>query len=104
MHYAQKNYKVINICNSLGIIKRILLVSETPQAFNYSEALSLSILFFDAQRSGLLPVNNPIPWRNDSAVDDHGDNGEDLSGGWYNGELFPYLNHGIEIQIVPQPP
>lgn len=53
--------------------------------FNYSEALSLSILFYDAQRSGVLPADNPISWRSDSAVDDHGDYGEDLSGGWYNG-------------------
>ncbi|XP_061196701.1 uncharacterized protein LOC133204978 [Saccostrea echinata] len=58
--------------------------SETMAGFNYSEALSLSILFFDTQRSGILPANNPISWRNDSAVDDHGDKGEDLSGGWYD--------------------
>lgn len=50
---------------------------------DYSQAMSLSILFYDAQRSGRLPANNPIPWRGDSAVND-GDNGHDLSGGWYD--------------------
>lgn len=52
--------------------------------YDYAKALGLSILFYDAQRSGRLPANNPIPWRGDSAVND-GDNGHDLSGGWYDG-------------------
>ena len=46
--------------------------------------MALSILFYDAQRSGRLPGNNPISWRGDSAVNDNGD-GHDLSGGWYDG-------------------
>ena len=52
--------------------------------YDYGKALGLSILFYDAQRSGRLPANNPIPWRGDSAVNDN-DNGKDLSGGWYDG-------------------
>ena len=56
--------------------------------YDYGKALGLSILFFDAQRSGRLPANNPIPWRGDSAVNDHGDGNHDLSGGWYDGKLF----------------
>merc|ERR1712137_1191570 len=51
--------------------------------YNYGDALGMSILFYDAQRSGRLPSNNPIPWRGDSAVDDN-DGGHDLSGGWYD--------------------
>ncbi|XP_045162577.2 endoglucanase A-like [Mercenaria mercenaria] len=51
--------------------------------YNYQEALKLSILFYDAQRSGRLPANNPISWRQDSAVNDGAD-GHDLSGGWYD--------------------
>lgn len=55
-----------------------------------------SILFYEAQRSGKLPPDNRIPWRADSALHDRGDNGEDLTGGWYDGmrlvmsdDLFP---------------
>ncbi|KAK3104404.1 hypothetical protein FSP39_001319, partial [Pinctada imbricata] len=66
---------------------------------DYGKALALSILFYDAQRSGRLPPNNPVPWRGDSAVDDHGDNGVDLSGGWYDG-----LEHfGAAGQLPPSP-
>ena len=52
--------------------------------YDYNEALSKSILFYEAQRSGKLPANNRIPWRGDSALKDQGQMGEDLTGGWYD--------------------
>lgn len=55
--------------------------------YNYTHALSLSFLFFEAQRSGYLPSNNRIPWRRNSATGDRGINGEDLSGGYYDGNI-----------------
>ena len=54
--------------------------------YNYAEVLQKSILFYEAQRSGKLPANNRIPWRGDSALRDHGAEGQDLTGGWYDGE------------------
>ncbi|XP_020289295.1 uncharacterized protein LOC109857421 [Pseudomyrmex gracilis] len=50
----------------------------------YARALELSFLFFEAQRSGKLPKDNRIPWRGDSAMNDRGHDGEDLTGGYYN--------------------
>jgi endoglucanase len=47
-------------------------------AKNYADALGKSILFYDAQRSGKLPANNPIHWRGDSALNDC------VPGGWYD--------------------
>lgn len=52
---------------------------------NYAEVLELSLLFYEAQRSGKLPRDNRIPWRGDSALNDRGLNGEDLTGGYYDG-------------------
>ncbi|XP_034183519.2 endoglucanase E-4 isoform X2 [Osmia lignaria lignaria] len=52
---------------------------------NYAEVLELSLLFYEAQRSGKLPRDNRIPWRGDSALNDRGPNGEDLTGGYYDG-------------------
>lgn len=37
---------------------------------NYKEALTKSLIFLEAQRSGKLPSNNRVPWRGDSALDD----------------------------------
>ena len=54
--------------------------------YNLNEVLEKSILFYEAQRSGKLPAGNRIPWRGDSALNDRGSNGEDLTGGWYDGK------------------
>ncbi|XP_052061794.1 endoglucanase E-4-like [Mytilus californianus] len=52
--------------------------------YDYRKVLELSILFYEAQRSGKLPSNNRIPFRGDSALGDKGLSGEDLTGGWYD--------------------
>ena len=62
------------------------LPSNSPT--NYKEVLRLSLLFYEAQRSGRLPVDNRIPWRGDSALEDKGQNGEDLTGGYYDASDF----------------
>ena len=46
--------------------------------------LGLSILFYEAQRSGALPATNRVAWRGDSAVGDVSPAGTDVSGGWYD--------------------
>ncbi|XP_046580083.1 LOW QUALITY PROTEIN: endoglucanase E-4-like [Haliotis rubra] len=57
--------------------------------YDYEKVLGLSILFYDAQRSGKLPANNPISWRGDSSLTDRGEDGKDLTGGWYDaGDLM----------------
>lgn len=38
--------------------------------FNYRDALTKSVLFLEAQRSGKLPRNNRVPWRGDSGLED----------------------------------
>ena len=38
--------------------------------FNYRDALSKSIIFLEAQRSGKLPPNHRPSWRGDSALQD----------------------------------
>ena len=53
-------------------------------AFNYAEALQKSMFFYEAQRSGPLPANNPVSWRGDSATTDGADVGHDLTGGWFD--------------------
>ncbi|ANZ41122.1 endoglucanase [Lentzea guizhouensis] len=58
--------------------------SVAAPAFNYAEALQKSVWFYDAQRSGVLPRDNRVSWRADSAVRDGSDVGLDLSGGFYD--------------------
>ena len=53
----------------------------------YSEVLELSLLFYEAQRSGKLPSDQRVTWRKDSAVEDGSDVRLDLSGGYYDGKI-----------------
>lgn len=54
------------------------------QFFDYGDALQKSFLFYEAQRSGNLPVTNRISWRGDSALTDGSDVDVDLAGGYYD--------------------
>jgi hypothetical protein len=51
---------------------------------DYARHLELSILFYEAQRSGKLPDNNRIYWRGDSMLEAGSDNKVDLTGGYYD--------------------
>uniref|UniRef100_A0A2C9JEE4 Endoglucanase n=1 Tax=Biomphalaria glabrata TaxID=6526 RepID=A0A2C9JEE4_BIOGL len=62
----------------LAVVTVLLSLSQTDAAKDYDSALGKSILFYDAQRSGKLPSNNPISWRGDSAL------GDCVVGGWYD--------------------
>ncbi|XP_003570500.2 endoglucanase 8 [Brachypodium distachyon] len=53
-------------------------------SFNYKDALSKSIMFLEAQRSGKLPPNNRIKWRGDSGMEDGKLAHVDLTGGYYD--------------------
>ncbi|XP_039144847.1 endoglucanase 8 [Dioscorea cayenensis subsp. rotundata] len=57
---------------------------EVVSKLNYKDALSKSILFLEAQRSGKLPRNKRIPWRGDSGLTDGKLSNVDLVGGYYD--------------------
>ncbi|KAJ8616308.1 hypothetical protein MRB53_035680 [Persea americana] len=64
-----------------------VLLCLLPLAFaghDYGQALSKSILFFEAQRSGYLPRSQRVNWRADSGLHDGKASGVDLVGGYYD--------------------
>jgi len=50
--------------------------------FDYGCALSSSMFFYEAQRSGRLPADNPVPWRGNAGLKDTAPNGNSIAGGW----------------------
>ncbi|XP_073047904.1 endoglucanase 11-like [Primulina eburnea] len=67
----------------------LLMLSLLPalpisQSFVYGEALSKSLLYFEAQRSGRLPYNQRVLWRQHSGLTDGLEQGVDLVGGYYD--------------------
>ncbi|KAL0016640.1 hypothetical protein SO802_003709 [Lithocarpus litseifolius] len=51
---------------------------------NYKDALTKSLIFLEAQRSGKLPPNSRLSWRGDSALTDGKEENVDLVGGYYD--------------------
>ncbi|CAF1310342.1 unnamed protein product, partial [Didymodactylos carnosus] len=60
--------------------------------YDYGAVLRASLLFYEAQRAGKLPANNRIPWRSDSMLMDRGENGEDLTGGYFDAGDYVKFN------------
>nr|AXQ39838.1 beta-1,4-endoglucanase [Loboptera decipiens] len=57
-------------------------------AYDYGDVIRKSLLFYEAQRSGKLPSDQSVTWRKDSALNDKGNSGEDLTGGYYDAGDF----------------
>ena len=53
----------------------LLLLLQGAASSNYGAALTKSLLYFEAQRSGKLPPNQRVLWRGDSALQDGNDAG-----------------------------
>ncbi|KAI0080651.1 Six-hairpin glycosidase [Panus rudis PR-1116 ss-1] len=56
--------------------------------------------FYEAQRSGKLPENKRVPWRNDSAVEDGKDAGVDLSGGYYDAGDYVKFTYPLSFTLM----
>ncbi|KAF5728425.1 endoglucanase 11-like [Tripterygium wilfordii] len=63
-----------------------LFFSSLPlcDSFDYGDALSKSLLYFESQRSGRLPHNQRVTWRHHSGLDDGLEQEVDLVGGYYD--------------------
>ena len=59
-------------------------VSSTTASYDYAEVLRKSLMFYQAQRSGNLTSSRTVQWRESSHLEDRGEAGEDLSGGYYD--------------------
>lgn len=73
---------------STAIFTALVYAASGFEDYNYDKVLELSLLFYEAQRSGYLPPDNRIPWRQNSALNDSTPTGDDLTGGYYDGRYF----------------
>ena len=73
----------MTILSSVSLITFLVLVSRI-NAHDYQDALSKAILFFEGQRSGVLPHFQRITWRDNSGLSDGWTYNVDLTGGYYD--------------------
>ncbi|KAJ4837887.1 hypothetical protein Tsubulata_041047 [Turnera subulata] len=62
----------------------IFTATNCTLAFDYGDALTKSLLYFESQRSGRLPHNQRVTWRDHSGLTDGLEQGVDLVGGYYD--------------------
>ncbi|KAL5208628.1 hypothetical protein ABZP36_033063 [Zizania latifolia] len=67
-----------------AVVAVSLVVAAAAAAHDYGDALSKSLLYFEAQRSGRLPYNQRVRWRGHSGLTDGLEQGVDLVGGYYD--------------------
>ncbi|XP_051137167.1 endoglucanase 6-like isoform X2 [Andrographis paniculata] len=72
-------FSIATLLLAVGIVLPTALAGH-----DYGQALSKSILFFEAQRSGYLPSNQRVQWRGNSGLSDGKVSGVDLVGGYYD--------------------
>ncbi|KAM6586101.1 hypothetical protein CsatB_013103 [Cannabis sativa] len=70
----------------LVIVVVLLVFFEGIECLDYGEALTKSLLFYEGQRSGKLPPNQRVQWRDNSALFDGSANRStpNLEGGYYD--------------------
>ncbi|KAG6519396.1 hypothetical protein ZIOFF_022889 [Zingiber officinale] len=85
--FILRSKREISISMAMIKVVLVLMLCLAGQAFSqidYGNALTKSLLFFEAQRSGKLPANQRVTWRGDSAIGDGSEAGVDLAGGYYD--------------------
>lgn len=78
--------KFVRLVSMAPLLLQVLLlwIPAATAGHDYGQALSKSILFFEAQRSGYLPGNQRVKWRANSGLNDGKASGVDLVGGYYD--------------------
>lgn len=51
-------------------VSLLLIIGTGAQSLDYADALTKSLLYFEAQRSGRLPYNQRVTWRDHSGLTD----------------------------------
>ncbi|XVF31799.1 hypothetical protein REPUB_Repub17cG0023600 [Reevesia pubescens] len=82
IHHHQQNPRFA--WNCYLVLFSVFTISTTAQAFDYADALTKSLLYFESQRSGRLPYNQRVTWRDHSGLTDGLEQGVDLVGGYYD--------------------
>ncbi|KAF5458307.1 hypothetical protein F2P56_022342 [Juglans regia] len=83
-HHCTEAPKILRFAHSWCLLLSLFAISAGARAFDYADALRKSLLYFESQRSGRLPYNQRVTWRDHSGLTDGLEQGVDLVGGYYD--------------------
>ena len=66
---------VVAVAGVLAVMPGCEMARHAHAQYDYAAALSKSLLYFEAQRSGRLPSTQRVRWRGNSALNDGADHG-----------------------------
>lgn len=69
-HHFTEAPKIPRFAHSWCLLLSLFAISASARAFDYADALRKSLLYFEAQRSGRLPYNQRVTWRDHSGLTD----------------------------------
>lgn len=99
IYYAIFGFKYLKtVSRTMAILSLALLLAivaamhlHNRGIYDYNEVIRASLMFYEAQRSGVLPDGNRVSWRGDSGLLDRTSNGSSLVGGYYDaGDTVKY--------------
>jgi len=99
IYYTIFKFKYLGVVSRIAVVLSLVAVTAVLVAmhahnrdvYDYNEVIGASLKFYEAQRSGVLPSGNRIPWRGDSGLLDRTANGSSLVGGYYDaGDTVKY--------------
>lgn len=70
INIMEDNKKQVIVLQRWCALLSIFALISSSQSFDYGEALSKSLLYFESQRSGRLPYNQRVTWRHHSGLTD----------------------------------
>ncbi|CAL5433786.1 unnamed protein product [Camellia sinensis] len=76
--------RFVRLCSMAPLFLLLGLLPLALAGHDHGQALTKSILFFEAQRSGYLSSTQRVQWRGHSGLNDSKANGVDLVGGYYD--------------------
>ncbi|SDA29859.1 Cellulose binding domain-containing protein [Ruminococcus sp. YE71] len=79
-----------------------VITASADSEYNYAEALQKSMFFYEVQQSGVLPDWNNVQWRDNSMVDEDGNDTDFVKGGWFDaGDHFKFtLTNAYSASIM----
>ena len=84
----RKQHQSFRLAQQWRLLLLLFLLLHSPasaaQSHNYVDALHKSLFYCEAQRSGRLPYNQRVGWRDHSRLTDGLEQGVDLVGGYYD--------------------